>query len=137
MNNHPKPPPLIRVCLGSDLKQLPRSSEGWSFKRGHPCYIYSICDPINNRHYIGATGCLRTRIQGHKSQLRRGTHSSKKLQEHFNKFGENSLYVYLLEIVTPYQKGKSRERYFHYLYDSILDGFNRDPISGFGGSFWS
>ena len=121
MNNHPKPDPIINIKLSGDLKQLPISPVSAEYatnigvrvpKCKVPCYIYSICDPVRNKHYIGATGDLRSRIRQHRGQLRSGTHSSSKLQEHFNKFGED-------------------------LYDSILDGFNKDPISGFGGSFWS
>lgn len=131
-----KPEPLLKVRLDSDLRQLPRSKEGWGFVRQSPCYIYSLCDPVQDKHYIGATGCLRSRIQLHKSQLRRGMHGSKggklsKLQEHYNQFGEGSLWVYLLEKVVPHEKGLSREKYYHLLYDSILCGFNKNYPSSY------
>src|SRR5271166_2321523 len=126
-----KPEPLLKIQLNGDLTELPRSKEGWTIFKQAPCYIYAICDPIQNQFYIGATGCPRSRIKAHLSALRRGVHGSKggkpsKLQRHYNQFGESSLWVYLLEKVVPYEKGTSRERYFILLYDAILGGFNKD-----------
>jgi group I intron endonuclease len=56
--------------------------------------IQSICKP--ERIYIGSSSNIYRRWQGHISQLKRGIHHSKKLQRHYDKYGESDLCFSLL-----------------------------------------
>lgn len=56
--------------------------------------IQSIKKP--ERIYIGSSSNVYRRWQGHISQLKRGIHHSRKLQHHFNKYGEVDLQFSLL-----------------------------------------
>lgn len=48
-------------------------------------YIYSVCNTVNGRNYIGSTINIKSRLSGHISSLKKGVHPCKELQSDFNK----------------------------------------------------
>ena len=63
--------------------------------------IYKITNKTNGKVYIGSAVNLFTRWRGHKSELRRGKHINKHLQNAWNKDGEQN---FLFEIVEEVQE---------------------------------
>lgn len=51
--------------------------------------IYSITNTINGKVYIGSASNIRLRWNFHRSLLGRGKHHSKKLQNSWNKYGDD------------------------------------------------
>ncbi len=60
--------------------------------------IYSIKKP--NRLYFGSAVDFKNRKSVHISQLRSNKHGNRKLQRHFNKYGESDLVFDICEFVT-------------------------------------
>lgn len=59
--------------------------------------IYKIQSSLKpDRIYIGSSSNIYRRWQGHISRLKRNIHHSKKLQRHFNKYGESDLQFSIL-----------------------------------------
>lgn len=60
--------------------------------------IYSISDNIKNRIYIGSSNSIYRRIKyEHLRSLQLNKHINKYLQNHFNKYGSDSLFVNIIE----------------------------------------
>lgn len=59
--------------------------------------VYAIKDINRERVYIGSSVCLYKRINGHLCELKKNKHSNCFLQNHFNKYGNDSLVVEILE----------------------------------------
>lgn len=59
--------------------------------------IYKITNTTNNKFYIGSSKQLNKRIIDHFSRLRNNTHKNKFLQRAFNKYGESSFKIEILE----------------------------------------
>ena len=52
--------------------------------------IYKITNTVNNKIYIGCASNIRTRINGHLYDLRKGIHKNDYLQKSWNKYGEKA-----------------------------------------------
>ena len=50
--------------------------------------VYAIYNKVTGKFYIGSSGTLKERLDGHRSKLRSGKHPIKYLQSSFNKRGE-------------------------------------------------
>lgn len=61
------------------------------------CGIYRITNKINNKNYVGSSVNLNERRSMHYRLLRIGKSHSSKLQNAFNKYGENSFVFEILE----------------------------------------
>ncbi len=59
--------------------------------------VYAILCEINNRVYIGSSVNLYARMKQHLGELRQKNHHSYRLQEDFDKFGENNFTFWVLE----------------------------------------
>lgn len=59
--------------------------------------IYCIVNTINQKKYIGSSKNLYTRLQSHRSYLRANNHANKKLQNSWNKHGENNFQYFIIE----------------------------------------
>jgi len=75
--------------------------------------IYHIVNIINGKEYIGSSINTRKRKNRHFSELRRGLHKNRKLQNSFNKYGESGFTYDMLEIVENHDLLIEREQ--HYL----------------------
>lgn len=59
--------------------------------------IYKIKNIVTGEYYIGSSKTLNIRLLSHKSYLRRDAHPNYKLQESYNKFGEDSFVFYVVK----------------------------------------
>jgi group I intron endonuclease len=59
--------------------------------------IYLISASQGTKCYVGSSKNIRTRLASHWCALRNNRHTNKKLQNHFNKYGESSLVFSILE----------------------------------------
>lgn len=88
--------------------------------------IYIIKSTINDKCYVGSAISIIRRIRDHKNFLRNDKHYNKKLQNHYNKYGIDSLSYNILEYCD-----KSilieREQYF---IDNLRPFFNICKIAG-------
>ena len=59
--------------------------------------IYKITNTINNKLYIGCASNIRTRVNGHLYDLRKGIHSNTYLQKAWNKYGKENFIFEMIE----------------------------------------
>jgi group I intron endonuclease len=85
--------------------------------------IQSISHP--ERCYIGSAVNLRRRWNNHLSELRLNKHHSKKLQNHYNKYGESDLIFIIIEPCFP-KFLTIREQFY---IDDLNPYFNINPIA--------
>lgn len=88
--------------------------------------VYEIVNTVNQKRYIGSSYNCRKRIVYHLSFLRRGSHHSKYLQRSWDKHGENSFVVNILE--TPLVN-ELLQREQHYM-DLLKPEYNSSPTAG-------
>lgn len=59
--------------------------------------LYVITCLLQQKHYIGESATVTSRLRAHKSRLRRGIHENRLLQADFHKYGEEAfLFQWLL-----------------------------------------
>ena len=86
--------------------------------------VYRIYCFKNKKSYIGSSTNINSRIQSHKSLLRRGKHHSSPLQYAYNKYGLSNFYFYIIE-VCEHNKLEEIEKYYINFYNSVVpNGFN-------------
>lgn len=73
--------------------------------------VYRIRNTINNHSYVGSARVLNTRRNSHFYLLRRGKHHSAYLQRSWNKYGEASFVVEVLELC-PTNELRDREQWW-------------------------
>lgn len=56
------------------------------------CYIYKIVNQVTQEKYVGQTTNFSRRKQNHTSALKNNTHPNPKLQNAWNKYGEQNFY---------------------------------------------
>jgi len=89
--------------------------------------IYKIVSAkFPDREYIGSATRLDIRKRRHFYELRRGTHFNRRLQNHFNKYGEEDLSFMILEIVPRPLLLQYEQIYI----DRRKPYFNINPIAG-------
>ena len=76
-----------------------------------------------NKVYIGSSVDLVRRIGEHKNRLKSGKSKLIKLQRAFNKYGEDSMTIEILE-KCPIDLIREREKYYIDFYDSVNNGYN-------------
>lgn len=59
--------------------------------------IYKITNTVNNKIYIGCASNIRTRINGHLYDLRKGVHKNDYLQKSWNKYGAEGFIFEMVE----------------------------------------
>jgi group I intron endonuclease len=65
--------------------------------------VYAIVNLMNGRRYIGSTVNFQGRMQIHRNELRRGTHSNRHLQAAWKKYGEDAFVFGIVQEYTPHQ----------------------------------
>ena len=106
---------------------------GWPIK--FPSTIYGICCKRSGRVYIGRTYRLEARIKEHFYELRKrrktcykdGRHTMSEMQKDYDKYGEESFQVYIIEDNVPPELVQEREAYWieKYKADDVRYGYNR------------
>lgn len=94
--------------------------------------IYSIKNLVNNKIYVGSSIDLYTRYFQHKSDLNKGIHKNKHLQNAWNKYGSNNFSFSIIEIVRNETELLKREQFW---IDKLNVcnreiGYNIVPIAG-------
>jgi group I intron endonuclease len=90
--------------------------------------IYKISSIIKpHRVYVGSAVNFKARKSVHISQLRSGKHHSKKLQRHFNKYGEGDIIFSVIESVDDKSFLIKREQFY---IDAFSPYFNTCPTAG-------
>jgi hypothetical protein len=91
--------------------------------------IYSLI--ISGKLYIGSSQCIKERVRGHRKDLIMKKHGNNFLQNLFNKYGEENLYVNILfefEYCPLYSELLEKEKYFIDQLNPEIN-FKRDPIT--------
>lgn len=86
-------------------------SELSSYSPGHHG-IYRILNLTNGKFYIGSAVCLKNRASKHFSDLRKGKHGNRKLQNSFNKHGESAFVFHVIEPVIAKELLIQREQFY-------------------------
>jgi group I intron endonuclease len=89
--------------------------------------IYHILNLSNSKVYIGSSKNFAKRKARHLDELRRNCHHSSKLQNSFNKHGEDSFVIELIEVVFDLSFLEQREQFWIDKANSFNDGFNNRP----------
>lgn len=88
--------------------------------------IYQI--KINKKIYVGSTvRSFKIRLRQHLNYLRNNNHPNKKLQNSFNKYGENNLEFTILEVIEDKQTALFIEQKY---IDELKPNLNVCPIAG-------
>lgn len=90
--------------------------------------IYKIANKVNDLIYIGSSiKCVKTRWSYHVKDLRANKHHSSRLQNHYNKYGEQSLNFELIEQINDTNSVIEREQFY---IDTLKPQFNMCPTAG-------
>ena len=94
-------------------------------------YIYQIENLITHESYIGQTIDFQRRIKTHINKLRRGAHENPKLQNAWNKYGEQEFHFrkWEFEIQEETDLDKLECEYIK-KYNSLENGYNLIPGGG-------
>lgn len=79
----------------------------------NPCVYLITC---NNKSYIGSTKCIINRTRQHLHGLTRNIHANQYLQHSFNKYGQNTFKISILEFVENINDLLIREQYYLDIY---------------------
>ena len=91
--------------------------------------IYLIENTVNGKVYVGSAFDFDKRIEQHKWMLIKNKHHSLKLQRAWNKYGEESFNIKMIEAVDP-SLLIEREQYWLNKYNSSKCGYNICPVAG-------
>lgn len=83
------------------------------------CGIYAIWNKVENKSYIGQAKIIQARWTSHKSYLNTNTHVNKRLNEDWNKYGENAF-----ELIELFQCNEEDLDYYEDLFISLFDATN-------------
>jgi group I intron endonuclease len=80
--------------------------------------IYKIENIINKKTYIGSSINVEKRWNSHKNKLKNNKHHSKKLQNSWNKHGEDNFIFSIVELLENSSNILEREQFYINLYES-------------------
>lgn len=88
-------------------------------------YIYFIINQVNGKRYVGQTSDFSRRKYTHLVKLRENRHENIKLQNAWNKYGEDSFVIEKITFENIDQKELDyQEKYYISKYNSIENGYN-------------
>ena len=89
--------------------------------------VYKITNLVTSKVYVGSTcSDLKKRFREHFHHLRKNKHHSKKLQNSWNKYGEENFEISVLEMCSK-DRCTEREQYWIDTFDSYYNGYNCTP----------
>lgn len=93
--------------------------------------IYGIHNTITDKWYVGSSVDIRIRwMEGHRLKLRKNTHPCTKLQNSWNKYGEEPWELVVLELCEPIKEElRITENKWIEIKDSYVSGYNMTLIS--------
>jgi group I intron endonuclease len=91
--------------------------------------IYKITNIINGKVYVGSAVNINSRWSRHKRDLFFRKHKSPKLQNSYNKYGNENFYYSILEECEK-ENLIIREQHYIDLYNSCKNGYNCAPKAG-------
>lgn len=96
--------------------------------------VYCILNLKTNKRYIGSTINYKLRSYYHFVHLKKNVHSSKKLQNSYNKHGIENFKIYILEQCNTKEELLDREKFYIDLFNAVDNGYNnnydpRNPAS--------
>lgn len=86
--------------------------------------VYTIANPKGGKAYIGSTKNFAVRWDGHRNELRKGTHGNLHLQRSWNKHNEDTFEFVICEYVDDLKCLIEREQYwldFHRMYVDVYN----------------
>lgn len=86
-------------------------------------YVYQIRNKTNDKLYIGSSKRIESRLWTHKNELKKGTHVNKKLQNAWNKYGEDNFEFETIEECNL-EEQYVREQYYMDLHEVCKSGYN-------------
>ena len=91
--------------------------------------IYKITNKVNGKCYIGQSQDIATRFREHRYLLRQNKYSNKKIQNAWNKYGEEN---FTFEIIEECMLDELDEKEMKYIkeYDSHYNGYNNTDGGG-------
>lgn len=92
--------------------------------------VYLITNKITEKVYIGSSVDIRRRWNQHRSYLRNNKHPNKKLQNSWNKHGENAFIFKVLCSVDDPNTLHVFEQFWINVYDSKDSGYNLAEVAG-------
>lgn len=92
-------------------------------------FVYQICNLNNDKRYVGSTTQLRRRHQQHLWGLRNKRHHSPKLQNAWEKHGENAFQFCTIAEVENHDMMVELEQFVIDESQSVQDGYNINPIA--------
>ena len=91
--------------------------------------IYAIRNKVNGKIYVGSAANFKRQFYLHKHHLRKGNHHSKKLQNSWNKYGEDAFEFGIIEICNT-NNLIEREQFWLDCFDVVTEGYNISPTAG-------
>ena len=91
--------------------------------------IYQLRNLVNGKVYIGSSIDLKRRKVDHFKMLRGNKHYNPKLQNAYNKYGEENIVFEIIEYVSSENLLK-REQYYIDTLNVVNEGYNIAPIAG-------
>ena len=88
------------------------------------CYIYSIINNTNQKRYVGQTTNFYRRKQEHLLKLKENRHPNIKLQNAWNKYGEDSFSFEKEKFNITKAELDEKEKEYIKRYNSFYDGYN-------------
>lgn len=91
--------------------------------------VYAIQNLINGKMYVGSAYRLGKRWSNHLYSLRKGNHRSQKLQNAWNKYGQDC-FVYRILLVCSKVYTLEYEQIFLDHFQCVDFGYNNAPVAG-------
>lgn len=100
--------------------------------------IYLILNKINNKYYVGSSKTIKSRWKKHKQRLRHNTHHNIKLQNAWNKYGEDNFEFHVVELAEESQLLLVEQKYLDWckLYSDTNYIINYDSLSQMDRAKW-
>lgn len=92
--------------------------------------IYQIRNLVNGKIYVGSTENLFLRKNSHFYTLKKSIHRNNKLQNSYNKYGEQNFIFEVIEFIENKNKLLEIEQYWINILNVIEKGYNIQPKAG-------